>query len=62
MSEIWKFLNGSVVEFWPFPGIGPAPGLKPVATVGFTTASGATHCDAPAGTGPVVVWVTVASA
>src|SRR5438309_949825 len=35
--------------------MGPAPGLKPVATVGFTTASGATHWEAPLGTGPVVV-------
>src|SRR2546423_15065477 len=39
--------------------MGPAPGLKPVATVGFTTASGATHWEAPLGTGPVVVWLTV---
>ena len=58
-SEIWKFLNGSVDEGWPLPGIGPAPGLRPVATLGFTTASGATHCEAPAGTGPVPVLVTV---
>src|SRR3954449_10674524 len=60
MSEIWKFWNGSVLEFCPLPGIGPAPGLNPVATDGLTTASGATHCDAAAGTGPVPVEVTVA--
>ena len=59
MSETWKFLNGNVAEFWLLPGTGPEPGLNPVATVGFTTASGATHCDAPLGTGPVVVWDTV---
>ena len=59
-SEIWKFLNGSVAEFCPLPGTGPGPGSNPVATVGLTIASGATHCLAPAGTGPVVVWLTVA--